>query len=355
MKGLSIEALKLGMCISSDVFNDLGNIILAKGTEITERHLEYFRAHNIEQIFVDSQFSNLYESAVPRYKTSNKYRNINSHYAEILNQFKDLYYKVRSDGEIALDFDLLKEELTPFVDELLEDNDILGSLRLVSFKESYHFTHAVNVCMLGAMLGKWLKLDQKTIQMIAMAGLLHDIGKTQISEDLLNKKEPLTIQERELLKEHAKLGYEMLKDNSKIPKEVLAAILFHHERSDGSGYPSGIQEDQTPYLARIIGVVDVFDAITSDRIYKDGISSFQAFSVIKDESFNGLDPTISETFLSNIASHFVNNRVKLSNGNIGEVVYVNRYALNRPLIKLETGDFVDLSVDYSLEIKEVLR
>jgi putative nucleotidyltransferase with HDIG domain len=355
MKEISMDSLKLGMCISSDIFNDLGNIILAKGTEITERHLEYFRTHNIEQIFVDSQFSNLYDSMSPRLKVTDKYRNINAHYAEILNQFKNLYYKVRSDGEIALDFDALKEEMTPFVEELLEDNDILGSLRLVSFKESYHFTHAVNVCMLGAMLGKWLRLDRNTIQMIAMAGLLHDVGKTQIPQELLDKREPLTLQEKESLKAHAKLGYEMLKNNERIPKEVLAAILFHHERSDGSGYPSGIHEDQTPYLARIIGVVDVFDAITSDRIYKDGVSSFQAFSIIKDESFRGLDPNISEIFLSNIASHFVNNRVKLSNGKIGDVVYVNRYALNRPLVKLQSGEFVDLSTDYSLEIQEVLK
>ncbi|HSN67215.1 MAG TPA: HD domain-containing phosphohydrolase, partial [Fusibacter sp.] len=159
--------------------------------------------------------------------------------------------------------------------------------------------------------------------------------------------------EMEQVKAHAKLGYDLLKDNASIPRDVLAAVLFHHERSDGTGYPSGLKEEQTPYIARIIGVVDVFDAVTSDRIYKKGVSSFQAFNIMKDESFKGLDPTITDVFMSNIASFFINNKVKLNDGRIGEVVYVNKFALNRPLIKTAT-DFVDLSTDYSLEIDEVL-
>ncbi|MCD4714676.1 MAG: HD-GYP domain-containing protein [Clostridiales bacterium] len=353
MKEITVDSLRLGMIISSDIFNDLGNIILSEGTEINERHLEYFNSHRIEWVYVDDDFKNYEDLNAYKVIASDKYKSINTHYGQVLEEFKRFYFQVQN-KDFNFELEILEQELVPLIDHLLNDNDILGSMRLVSFRESYHFTHAVNVAMLGAMLGKWLNLDREIIQMIAMAGLLHDIGKTQVPQDLLFKTTRLTLMEMEKVKAHSKLGYESLKSNKKIPREVLAAVLFHHERSDGSGYPSGLKEDQIPYLARIIGVVDVFDAITSDRIYKNGISSFQAFSVIKDESFSGLDPTISDVFLSNIASHFINNRVELSNGKIGEVVYVNRYALNRPLIKLENGDFVDLSTDYSLEVRDVL-
>jgi HD-GYP domain-containing protein (c-di-GMP phosphodiesterase class II) len=353
MKEITVDSLRLGMIISSDIFNDLGNIILSEGTEINERHLEYFISHKIEFVYVDDDFKNYEDLSAYKVTASDKYKSINTHYGQVLEEFKRFYFQIQH-KDFIFELEDLEQELIPLIDSLLNDNDILGSLRLVSFRESYHFTHAVNVAMLGAMLGKWLNLGRDTIQMIAMAGLLHDIGKTQVPQDLLFKTTRLTLMEMEQVKMHSRLGYESLKSNTKIPREVLAAVLFHHERSDGSGYPSGLKEDQIPYLARIIGVVDVFDAITSDRIYKNGISSFQAFSVIKDESFNGLDPTISDVFLSNIASHFINNRVELTNGKIGEVVYVNRYALNRPLIKLENGDFVDLSTDYSLEVKDVL-
>lgn len=353
MKEITVDSLKLGMIISSDIFNDLGNIILSEGTEINERHLEYFKTHKIDYIYVDDEFKNYEDLNAYKVIASDKYKSINTHYGQVLEEFKRFYFQVQN-KDFDYELETLEQELVPLIDHLLNDNDILGSMRLVSFRESYHFTHAVNVAMLGAMLGKWLNLDREVIQMIAIAGLLHDIGKTQVPQDLLFKTTRLTLMEMEQVKAHSKLGYESLKSNKKIPKEVLGAVLFHHERSDGSGYPSGLKEDQIPYLARIIGVVDVFDAITSDRIYKNGISSFQAFSVIKDESFSGLDPTISDVFLSNIASHFINNKVELSNGKIGEVVYVNRYALNRPLIKLENGDFVDLSTDYSLDVKDVL-
>ena len=239
------------------------------------------------------------------------------------------------------------------IDHMLSDNDILGSMRIISLNESYHFTHAVNVAMLSAMICKWLNLDKSMIYMAALAGLLHDIGKTQVPQDLLFKSGYLEADEYEQLKMHSRFGYESLKNNPTIPREVLASILFHHERSDGSGYPSGLKEEQTPYLARIVAVADVFDAITSDKIYKRRISSFKAFTIIKDESFRGLDPKISEVFLSNIAAYFVNNRVRLSDGRVGEVVYINKYALNRPLIKIANA-FVDLSTDYSIEIEEVI-
>ncbi|MBE0451811.1 MAG: HD-GYP domain-containing protein [Clostridia bacterium] len=353
MKEITVDSLRLGMIISSDIFNDLGNIILSEGTEINERHLEYFISHKIEFVYVDDDFKNYEDLNAYKLTSTDKYKSINTHYGQVLEEFKRFYFQIQN-KEFSFELETLEQELIPLIDHLLKDNDILGSLRLVSYRESYHFTHAVNVAMLGAMLGKWLNVGRDTIQMIAMAGLIHDIGKTQVPQDLLFKTTRLTLMEMEQVKAHSRLGYESLKSNTKIPREVLAAVLFHHERNDGSGYPSGIKEDQIPYLARIIGVVDVFDAITSDRIYKNGISSFQAFSVIKDESFSGLDPTISDVFLSNIAAHFINNRVELTNGKIGEVVYLNRYALNRPLIKFENGDFVDLSMDYSLEVKDVL-
>ena len=352
MKEISIDELTIGMCLSKDLYNDLGNIILSQGTEIQDRHLEYFKNHSIYYVYISEADISQPVQNTQKLSNDDKYRYINNHYAVALDRFKKTYYQVQN-KDFQFDIKQIEEDIKPLVDTLLSDNDVLGSMRLLSFRESYHFTHAVNVSMLGAMLGKWLGLDKSTIYMIALAGLLHDIGKTQVPQELLFKTSKLSQYELEEVRSHARLGYNLLKDSTDIPREVLAAILFHHERSDGSGYPSGLKEEQTPYLARIIGVVDVFDAITSDRIYKKGVSSFRAFNILKDESFKGLDPTISDIFMSNIASFFINNKVKLNDGRIGEVIYVNKFALNRPLIKI-ADTFIDLSSDYSLDIDEVL-
>ncbi len=352
MREIAINELKVGECLSKDIYNDLGNIILAQGTEINSRHLEYFRNHGIEYVYIDDNLNEERTILSARIYADDKYRDLNTNYGVVLHRFKMMYSQVQN-KDFNFDVKTLEEEIKPLVDALIADNDILGSMRLLSFKESYHYTHAVNVSMMGAMLGKWLGLDKKTIYTIALAGLLHDIGKSQVPEEILSKKERLSLSELNMVRSHARLGYDMLKDSTTIPRDVLAAILFHHERSDGSGYPSGLKEDQTPYIARIIGVVDVFDAITSDRIYKKGVSSFKAFNIIKDESFRGLDPTISDVFMSNIASYFINNKVRLTDGRIGEIVYVNKFALNRPLVKTK-DTFVDLASDYSIDIEEVL-
>lgn len=351
MREIAVEELKIGVCLSKDIFNDLGNIILSQGTEIQRKHIEYFQNHGITHVYVVDERSSLNKTEGTQISALPKYRELNTNYGLVLDKFKKLYYNLQN-KDYVFSVTEIEEQVKPLVDTVIADNDILGSMRMLSFQESYHFTHAVNVSMFGAMLGKWLGLSLSNIYLVAMTGLLHDIGKTQVSQELLFKKEALSFSELETVRSHAKLGYELLKNNPEIPREVLAGILFHHERSDGSGYPSGLREEQTPYLARIIGVVDVFDAITSDRFYKKGISSFKAFNIIKDESFKGLDPKISDVFMSNIASYFINNKVKLSDGRIGEVIYVNKYALNRPLVKVDDG-FIDLSSDYSLEIVEV--
>ena len=349
MRGIAIEELTIGMCLSKDIYNDLGNIILAQGTEISSKHLEYFTKHGIFYVYIDEE---VVEHQAMRLTTNEKFRDLNTNYAQVLDRFKKTYFQIQN-KDFKFDAAVLEEDIKPLVDTLLSDNDVLGSMRLLSFKENYNFTHAVNVSMLGAMLGKWLGLDRNMIYSIALAGLLHDIGKIQVPQDLLFKTGKLSEYEMDKMRAHARLGYDLLKDNTSIPRDVLAAVLFHHERNDGSGYPSGLRDDQIPYLARIIGVVDVFDALTSDRIYKASVSSFRAFNILKDESFKGLDPTISDVFMSNIASFFINNKVKLSDGRVGEVVYVNKFALNRPLVKID-DTFIDLSSDYSLEIEEVI-
>ena len=353
MREISIDELQVGFCLSKDIYNDLGNIILAQGTEIQMRHIEYFRSHGIENVFLDDiDDENMRREGV-RITTNDRYIELNSSYAQVLDRFKTLYLQIQN-RSYELDFKELEDDIKPLVNTAISDNDILTSMRMLNFNESYHFTHAVNVSMFASMLGKWLGLSLNDIYSVAMAGLLHDIGKTQVPQELLFKTTALETYELSSVKDHAVLGYEILKNHPDIPREVLAAVLFHHERSDGSGYPKGLLEDQTPFLARIIGVVDVFDAITSDRFYKKAVSSFKAFNIMKDESFRGLDPKITDVFMSNIASFFINNRVKLNDGRVGEVIYVNKFALNRPLIKIGE-DFVDLSSDYSLDIDEVIN
>jgi HD-GYP domain-containing protein (c-di-GMP phosphodiesterase class II) len=354
MREIQIESLEVGTVITRDVYNDLGNIIISEGTEITVRHLEYFKSHGIFNVFIDDSSLDEDDEFSENYRifTANKYRDLNSLYASVLEALKAFQGRIVKGQKCYVE--VLSAELNPLIDRILEDNDILGSMRLLSFRESYHLTHMINVSLFSAMLGKWLEADREMIYNLALSGILHDVGKWKLPTEILDKKDPLTPKELSIAHQHAQLGYEALKDEN-LSRDILSGILFHHERNDGQGYPKGLREDQIPLFARVIAVVDVFDAVTSDRIYKSSVSAFQAFSIIKEESFSGLDPAITDVFLSNIAAYFINNRVKLSDGRVGEVVYVNKYAIDRPLVKISKSEFVDLSMNYQLEIEEILQ
>ncbi len=351
MKEIALEELIIGSTLSQDVYNDLGNIILATGTNVTQRHIDYFKSHGIEYVYLNVKESSEKKEVLSAV-SQEKYRELSDNYKHMLEVYKNLYAQIQS-SNVKFDAKALSEELSILVDQLIDDNNVLGAMRLLNFDEPYHFTHSINVSMISAMLAKWLNFKREDIYKIAFAGLIHDIGKAKVPQDILNKTEKLNDEEFSALKRHSRFGYELLKNNDTVNSLTLAAVLFHHERSDGSGYPNGLNDSQIPLYARIVAVADVFDAVTSDKIYRKGVSSFKAFTIIKDESFKGLDPKISEVFLKNIAAFFVNNKVRLSDGRIGEVIYLNKVALNRPLIRV-AGEFIDLSSDYSIDIEEVI-
>lgn len=130
-------------------------------------------------------------------------------------------------------------------------------------------------------------------------------------------------------------------------------VLYHHERIDGSGYPEGRSSSDIPLYAKVIGVADVFDAITENKIYRAKISVYAAARVLKTESFNKLEPKVTEVFLKNISRFYVGNKVKLNTGEVGEVILLNKADLTRPLIKV--GDqYFDMSTNYKLEIIDVV-
>ena len=350
MRIVRVDELSAGMVLSSDVFNDMGNVILGEGTVISDRHLEYLINHSVEFVYVKSETNQLEnDSPVVREKTP-YIEDLESCFTNTIEHYKHIYLAAQ-EGDV--DVKLVRETLTPLVSKVTKNNNILESLRSVGVVDDYTFKHSIHVSIFSAFIAKWLGLSEEDIELAALSGLLHDIGKCRLPQTIINKKGKVNQQEFDIIKDHTTYGYSILKNNADVDAKVLSGVLFHHERIDGSGYPRGIRGTEIPLFARIVGVADVFDAITSDRPYSKKVSTFKAFTIIKEESFNGLDPKITEVFLTNISKFFVGNIVKLNDGRVCEVVYVNRYELNRPLIK-HNEEFIDLSQNYTLEIVEVL-
>ena len=180
--------------------------------------------------------------------------------------------------------------------KILADFVSSGRHRLTAFLDNMPGTysepnHAVNVAILSIILAKALKLDPKELEAIALAGLLHDIGKSKVDPEILAKESELSDDEFATVREHVLLSVQMLKNDKAMSAQIISAIRYHHERLDGSGYPNRLVGNQIPVMAQIIALSDIFDAMTTDRTYRTRYSSFEALRVIKREmqkQINGL-------------------------------------------------------------------
>lgn len=172
-----------------------------------------------------------------------------------------------------------------YVDTMLEvliKNGTLYNCLSTLSPEQYSFqTHAVNVSILSAMLGYNMKLDVAELRNLALASLLHDIGKKNIPKSILDKDGPLSEDEFKTVRKHPELSDNILRENKIIDPKILSAIKYHHERLDGSGYPAGLKGNKIHNYAQIIGVCDVFDALTAERTFRAKYSTFNALAIMK--------------------------------------------------------------------------
>ncbi len=220
-------------------------------------------------------------------------------------------------------------------------NTIINDIVMYGSGEDCIYRHGLNVAMLSHVLGIWLGLDKTKLDLLTYAALLHDIGKTKISYNILNKEKNFDEADFSTVKNHSLLGYKIVQNINFLDKSVSQGILMHHERLDGSGYPFGIKEDKISQFAKIIAIADVFDAINSNRIYRKRKTPLEAVRIIKRESFGKLDYGYCNVFLEHILNYYTGKRIMLNNKIEATLVKVDINSLDKPLILLEDG-FLEL-------------
>lgn len=217
--------------------------------------------------------------------------------------------------------------------------EMLHNLRAV---DDSVYAHSLNVALIARIIGKWLKLPADGLETLTLCGLLHDIGKTLIPDDLLNKQGRLTDDEYDLLCQHAQFGHDLLA-NLPLDSRVKKAAFMHHERCDGSGYPRHATAEAIDDYANIIAIADVYDAMTAARTYRAALCPFQVIAEFEKDGLQKYKPQFILTFLEHMASTYQNNRVLLSNSRAANIVLLNRNHLSQPLVQLDNGECIDLS------------
>ena len=174
-----------------------------------------------------------------------------------------------------------KEVVNDLVLTILDDNFTMKSLMSIATHDYYTHTHSLNVAVYSLSLGSFLGLDKETLSKLGESALLHDLGKSKVSPDIINKNGRLTEKEFDIMKSHPEFGFKIALELGITNKHILAGIRHHHEKMDGTGYPKQLAGNDIPLFARIIGLCDVFDALTSKRSYKEAMNTFEALSLIK--------------------------------------------------------------------------
>lgn len=253
-------------------------------------------------------------------------------YNELSHQFNDFLKSVRENA--VINEKMANKMVKRCLDSILKTPDALMLMTSLEEKDTYTFQHSLNICILSLGLGKQLNLPIPELETIGLCGLLHDIGKIHISDAILNKPGVFSSDEYVNMQQHPSLGMELLKSNSNIQQSVIEAVYSHHERLDGKGYPRGLKGKQISPYAKLIAIIDVYDAITNDRIYKKGRTHFETINLLLEQSEHCFDKTLVEAFIRCLGIYPVGSIVELTNGMVALVVEINELSKLKPKIIL---------------------
>jgi len=289
-----------GMTLNFDIYappyGDEDAVLLkAKNSMISSEDVLLIST-NDSRVYINALEHSSYKEHVNNLRLGSIKDDDSSNKTDFIQQSKAVYSKATSildklfqNPETLGNYENSRAVVNDLVENILDDNFTIKSLMSIAAHDYYTHTHSLNVAIYSLALGTYLKLDKKSLSELGEAALLHDLGKSKIDLDIINKNGTLSEAEFKKMKAHPSLGHALgIKIGIK-NKKVLDGIRHHHEKIDGTGYPYGLSNDEIPLYAKIVGLCDIFDALTSKRSYKEPMSTFDALKLIKVEMKDHID------------------------------------------------------------------
>lgn len=338
---VDLQSRTMDMVTAEALYNSQGAVILKENTPIDEQLAEKLKKLGIARIKMR------YMHSSPTLADSVK--NFEIQYIQNIIAFKAL----------VLDLASGKKTDNARVDSIVESIFNLGESTSQILKnptesyDEYLYTHSINVALLSMLTAKWLGFDGGKIRLLIKAALLHDIGKCKVEPDILNKPGKLSAQEIKKAKAHIAHGLSILKNISDLNRDVCMGIIMHHEREDGSGYPQGLKGNSIHEFAKIIAVADIYDAMTTNRVYKTKHSPFEVFEYLEQETGITLDLGITRCFLGNVSNYYVGDTFLLNTGELCKVIFINQKKISRPVIQIDDR-YIDLYHARELRILSII-
>jgi len=341
-----IYQCKPGYILADDVYDEKGILIVSKYTMIDDYIIKRLKDFRIRQLYI-------YEDEEVDYNEAKKayIAHLKRDYKKNVNIMKQLINDLAAGRK--LDYERVKYISDSVYSRISNITNIPEYMNVVKDIDEYTYRHSINVSIYAFFIAKWLGMEESEIKDIITTGILHDIGKSRIPDNILNKKGPLLPEEFEKMKEHTGIGYKLSLDIAYLTDEIREGILMHHENEDGSGYPYGLKGEKINTYAKIIAIADVYDALTSERVYKKRNTPFDAFGEIIRMGYSKFDAKILMTFLTNICGYYIGSMVKMNNGQIGQVIFISPLRISKPIVSVD-GRCIDLSRKKYFRIDEML-
>jgi putative nucleotidyltransferase with HDIG domain len=342
-----------GMELGTEVLLPGNGRMLEEGTVLTTELLARFKKEGIASLDIRQreEWPDILAKSLNEPAEKKRFMSV---YMETVQSVKDAFQDMRVCERLSMDE--MERLVQGMILPMLNYRGIIHNLYELHACDEYTFHHSVKVALLCGVIGKWMGYEEAEIRQLSLAGLLHDVGKSRIPLELLTKPGKLDSDEMAIMKQHVTKGYELLQKSGVIVAwPVACAVLQHHERMDGSGYPHRTCGAELHPYAKIVAVADVYDAMTSDRVYRKRHTPFKVLKTLTEEMFGKLDPDVCTTFMNNIRDYLIGNRVKLSDGRLAEVVALHHPMATRPVVRTQAGDFIDLESEKDIVIIEIIN
>lgn len=371
MKQISVKDLIPGMIVANDILNFESQIIVPKDVILTENIISRLESYSIYYVSIKDQvFEELSTPMVnavsnneqlsgsddlsnkEKIRSSTQFLRFSKDFDKCAEHFKDNLMNAIYQNQPFYAQELLAEtmQLLTQDDGSVSVFDMLLNMRNI---DDSVYAHCIDVALISNMLAKWLHFSEEDQIMATSCGLFHDVGKFMLPQDVLRKPGKLTSQEFEIIKTHTIEGFHLLGKYSNIPQTVKNAALMHHEKCDGSGYPYGLKGNEIDRFSKIVTIADIFDAMTSERVYRKAMCPFSVIKAFEDEGIQKYEMKYILTFLENVANSYLNHRVSLTNGLEGNVIFINKDDYSRPVVLTEDNQIINLQEQYYKNIMDL--
>lgn len=346
MYKLSVQALKPGMVLYDDIYNERKELLLKANTELSADRIQLLSNEYISEVALSEPS----EIGMSHYK----YLHSSEHFqlfTEIYNQSLAQFRKIIKNLDTGLDLNINK--LLSLRDDVMcsvmNGDQLIDYLyNLMPNENEITYNHCFNCGLLCYVFAQWCGFPKQELDTITLCGFFFDIGKTKINEELLWKPDKLTPEEFIQMQHHIHLGYDMIK-NRQLPPHVVSVLIMHHERCDGTGYPAHLKADRIDPYAMLAAIADTYEAMTHPRAQRLAMTPFQAIHVFENEGFAKFGTQNTKKILSRIASQYMERRVALNNGIEGKITEIHQDTLSRPTIYTKNL-FMDLRQYENIEI-----